>query len=130
MSSGVRRMRSPIWAPLLRIERCERLAAFGMDVVPEVNCILTMSCGERSRGGREAPSALRSEVMELYGVRHLYSAVSTRPEELSTNIIFCRLGIRADCSLVDVRSWAICCRRGMLLRGSFRGRLDSALIIK
>lgn len=123
-------MRSPIWAPLLRIERCERQAAFGIEVVPEVNCILTISCGERSRGEREASSALRSEVMELYGVRHWYSEASTRPEEFSTNMIFRRLGIRTDCSLEDVRSWAICCRRGMLLRGSFRGRLDSALIIK
>lgn len=130
MSRDVRCIRSPICLPLLRIERCVRQAARGMAVVPDVNWILTMSWGERLRGGKESPSALISEVIEVYGIRHLYGEASTRPEELSTYMIFRKLGIRADSSLGMVRSWAICWRRGMLLRGSFRGRLDSALIIK
>jgi len=68
--------------------------------------------------------------MELYGVRHLKSEVLTRPEELSTKIMFWREGIIDDSSFGLVRSWIMCWRRGMLLRGSFRGRLDSALMIK
>lgn len=43
MSRSVNRIRSPIWAPLLRIERCVRHAALGREVVPEVNWMLTMS---------------------------------------------------------------------------------------
>lgn len=130
MSWDVSRMRSPICLPLLRIERCERQAARGMAVVPDVNWMLTMSCGERLRGGKESPSALRSDVMEAYGVRLLYSEASTRPDELSMYMIFRKLGMSADSSLGMVRSWTICWRRGMLLRGSFRGRLDSALMIR
>lgn len=107
-----------------------RQAALGIAVVPDVNWILTMSFGERFRDGRGFPSACRSDTMELYGVRHLKSEVLTRPEELSTKIMFWREGIIDDSSFGLVRSWIMCWRRGMLLRGSFRGRLDSALMIK
>lgn len=41
-----------------------------------------------------------------------------------------RVGIKADSSLGLWRSWMRCWRRGMLLRGSFRGRLDSALMMR
>ena len=37
MSCSVRSMRSPMEFPLLRIERCVRQAALGVEVVPEVN---------------------------------------------------------------------------------------------
>ena len=83
----------------------------GIAVVPDVNWILTMSFGERFRDGRGFPSACRSDVIELYGVRHLKSEASTRPEELSTKIIFWREGIIADSSFGFVRSWSMCWRR-------------------
>ncbi len=47
MSCAVRRILSPIWAPLLRIERCVRQAALGIAVVPDVNWMFTTSDGER-----------------------------------------------------------------------------------
>ena len=71
MSSGVRRIRSPIWEPLLRMERCVRQAALGIAVVPDVNWMLTISLGERFWGGKGLASALRSDVIEVYGVRDL-----------------------------------------------------------
>ena len=51
MSAGVRSMREPIWWPLLRIERWARQAALGIEVVPEVNWMLTMSEFERGAEG-------------------------------------------------------------------------------
>lgn len=47
MSRSVRSMRSAMLLPLLSMERWVKQAALGMEVVPEVNCILTMSLGER-----------------------------------------------------------------------------------
>ena len=47
-------MRSPMLLPLLRIERWVRQAAFGREVVPEVNWMLMMSSEERDRSGLEA----------------------------------------------------------------------------
>lgn len=46
-------MRSPMEEPLFRMERCVRQAAFGAEVVPEVNWMLTVSVGERCWGGIE-----------------------------------------------------------------------------
>jgi len=43
MSSGVSAMRAPIEWPLLRIEWCVRHAAFGDEVVPDVNWMLIVS---------------------------------------------------------------------------------------
>lgn len=51
MSCGVRSMREPICSPLFRIERWERQAALGAEVVPDVNWILTMSWLERVEDG-------------------------------------------------------------------------------
>ena len=48
ISFSVRSMRSPMDLPLFRIDRWVRQAALGMDVVPEVNCMLTTSSGWRS----------------------------------------------------------------------------------
>lgn len=47
MSAGERSMRSPMEKPLLRMERWVRQAAFGAEVVPEVNWMLIVSVGER-----------------------------------------------------------------------------------
>ena len=46
-SCSVKSMRSPIDLPLLRIDRCERQAALGKEVVPDVNWMLTVSSGSR-----------------------------------------------------------------------------------
>ena len=73
---------------------------------------------------------MRSDASDVYGVRDLYWDASTRPEELSMYMMRLRVGISADCRLGLCRSWMRCWRRGMLLRGSLRGRLDSALIIR
>lgn len=64
MSFGVRRMRSPICEPLFRMLRWLRQAALGMDVVPDVNWMLTMSCGERSRCGSAWASACSSDMTD------------------------------------------------------------------
>lgn len=68
--------------------------------------------------------------MEEKGVRLLYEDISTRPEELLTRMTFSRDGINEDWSFELVRSSSICSRRFMLLRGSLRGRFDSALIMR
>lgn len=51
MSCSVRSIRSPMLLPLFRIERCERHAAFGVEVVPEVNWMFTISSGCRDCRG-------------------------------------------------------------------------------
>jgi hypothetical protein len=71
MSSGVRSMRSPIWEPLFRIERWVRHAALGIAVVPDVNWMFTISCGDRSRGGSECPSAVKWDITDVNGVKLL-----------------------------------------------------------
>lgn len=53
------------------MERCVRQAALGIAVVPDVNWMLTISLGERFWGGKGLASALRSDVIEVYGVRDL-----------------------------------------------------------
>ena len=64
MSFGVRTMRSPIWEPLLRMDRWLRQAALGIAVVPDVNWMFTMSLGERFWGFSAAWSAATSEASE------------------------------------------------------------------
>jgi hypothetical protein len=55
MSEGTRPMRAPIECPLLRMEWCDRQAALGALVVPDVNWMLMMSSlwrGEEGMTGR------------------------------------------------------------------------------
>lgn len=106
MSSGVRCMRSPIWAPLLRMERWLRQAAFGMAVVPDVNWMFTISSGERFLGGsgRVSSEWSCSDMMDEYGVRVLNESVLTRPCELSTRIILLSVGTTSDSSFDPDRS--------------------------
>ena len=65
MSAGVRRILSPIWEPLFKIERWLKHAALGIAVVPDVNWMLTMSAGERLRGGRAIRSDGASETSDV-----------------------------------------------------------------
>jgi hypothetical protein len=53
---------------------------------------------------------------------------STRPSELSTIMIFLREGTDADSNFDLWRSSTRSLSKGILLRGFFRGRLDSVLI--
>ena len=53
ISFSVRSIRSPIDLPLFKMDRWVRQAALGIDVVPEVNCILTTSFGWRSCWGKD-----------------------------------------------------------------------------
>lgn len=64
------------------------------------------------------------------GVRLLYDERSTRPEELSTMITCFNEGTRADATVGLARSSMRCFSSGVLSRGSFRGKLDSALMIR
>ena len=103
MSEGVRSMRSPIWAPLLRMERCASMAALGEPVVPEVNCMLTMSVAERGEdgvGGFVEVSWVRVD----HGVAGLIVLGSRRPEELSTRIMDLRVGIAWEVRVGEDRS--------------------------
>ncbi len=52
MSFSVSSMRSPMLLPLFNIERWLRQAALGREVVPDVNCMLTISSGWRSSFGK------------------------------------------------------------------------------
>jgi hypothetical protein len=70
------------------------------------------------------------DMIDENGVRHLYADKSTRTDELSTRMICLSEGTRADCTWISERFGMRCSRRGILLRGSLRGRLDSALMIR
>ena len=83
MSEGVKSILSPMLAPLFRIEWWVRQAALGEDVVPDVNCMLTVSRGSRSGiDGRE-----EEDRREGNGRMALRIERSTREDELSATII-------------------------------------------
>lgn len=60
----------------------------------------------------------------------LKSEVPTRPDELSTTVMHFSEGTNSDRSCEAWGSCIRCCRRGTLLRGSFRGRFDSMLMMR
>lgn len=129
MSAGVRSMRAPIWWPLFRMERWARQAALGMEVVPEVNWMLTMSWLEsvaEGIGGGATRSAFRS----AKGVVARRCLGSMRPEELSTRTMCFREGTVSDWSFEVKRSGTRASRRVMLLRGGLKGRFVSVPITK
>jgi hypothetical protein len=53
------------------MERWVRHAALGIDVVPEVNWIFTVSSGERVRGGSGLLSAVSWDIIDAYCVKLL-----------------------------------------------------------
>jgi hypothetical protein len=85
MSFSVNSILSPILLPLFKMDRCERQTAFGIEVVPELNWILTTSSGCRWRSGSDRPGAPSSSTFSNIVV-HLRGLMSTRPAELSTRI--------------------------------------------
>ena len=94
MSLEVRSILSPICWPLLRMERWERQAALGAEVVPLVNWMLTMSVFERGESGVTEEVSV-SWLRVWKGVR-ARNEVSTRPEELSRRITCLREGASSD----------------------------------
>ena len=85
MSRSVRTIREPIWKPLLRMLRCESMAAFGVEVVPEVNWILTMSWGSSRESGFGDRAEVSWDIADQ-GVRARREDVEIWPSELSTKM--------------------------------------------
>lgn len=56
--------------------------------------------------------------------------MSVRLEELSIIIICFKEGTESDSNFELKRSGTSCLSKGILLRGSFRGRLDSVLMMR
>ena len=124
-------MRSPMENPLFRMARCDRHAAFGMAVVPDVNWMLIVSLGFSGASGvrfrREVCPYRRSSK----GIVDLSAATSTRPRELSTRIISLRDGTDADSMpRPDSRSGAICLSSVMFSRGGLKARFVSAPMMR
>lgn len=129
MSCGVRSIRSPMLLPLLRIERWERQAALGREVVPEVNWMLMVSLGWRGdfgKGSRLCPERR----MWLYSVMGLREEGLMRPSELLTMMICWSDGTTLDSSFGDWRSGMICWSSGIFDRGSFLGRFVSVPMMR
>lgn len=122
-------MREPICSPLFRIERWERQAALGEEVVPDVNCILTMSWLERIEEGVGLLVSV-SRLMLEKGLVARKSAGSILPAELSTRMIFLRDGASSDSSLELAESLIIVSSMGTFERGGLKGRLVSVPIMR
>lgn len=130
MSDGLRPIRSPMKKPLLRIDRCDSEAAFGIDVVPDVNWMLTISSGWSSGSGLILWRMLLEDRRSAKAVVALSCETSMRDEELSTRIKLRRDGTDSDSSFLVVRSGIICSNKVMFSRGVLYGRLVSVPIIK
>ena len=107
-----------------RIERCERQAALGEEVVPDVNWMFTISLlvsGEERGGGVE--SASEETAANETAARSSFG--SMRPLELSTRMI-CRSEGTASDSILDLAtSGTILLMRETLERGDLKGRFVS-----
>jgi len=125
MSFDVSFSRSPICLPLFRIDLCESIAAFGIDVVPLVNCILHTSSGSSSISKVPFPSPDAATSSNLVNLPKLLR--STLPWELSTVMTRRKLVITEWSRL---RSGKKCLRSGMFERGGFRGKLLSREIMR
>lgn len=122
-------MRDPIWSPLFRIERWDRQAAFGADVVPDVNWILTMSWFDNVEEGVGLVVSV-SRLILVYGVIARKDAGSILPAELSTTITCLREGAASDSSFELAVSLIIESNIGTFERGALKGRLVSVPIIR
>lgn len=106
------------------MDRWARQAALGIEVVPEVNWIFTISWFERasdSAGGLE----LLYELKSVKGVVACSGLGSIRPPELSTRTICCSFGAVSDCNFEADRSGTRLSRRLMFDRGALKGRFVS-----
>lgn len=129
MSISVSSIRSPMLLPLLRIERWVRQAAFGIEVVPLVNCILTTSSGWRPGLGTSVPFTPGSST-SLKAMVELKASRFTRPEELSATMICFSEGTSSDCSMCDLNPCRIFLRSGTFDCGSLLERFVSAPMIR
>ena len=130
MSVGVRAMREPMENPLLRIERWVRQAAFGALVVPDVNCIFTMSSRWSSASGTTLSFREVEPKRSVKGVVERKGEVSIRPWELSTSIMLRREGTDADPNSEADRSGTMVLRSVIFSLGGLYGKFVSVPIIR
>jgi hypothetical protein len=127
-SADVRSILSPMLFPLFRIERCDKQEALGIDVVPDVNWILTVSSGCKNWFSNEpAPPASKTSSYEMVARR---ADISILPEELSTIITSLRDGTDSDSTRGLSRLGIICFSKGMLSLGAFLERFVSVDITR
>lgn len=131
ISVGVRPIREPIWKPLLRIERWLREAAFGAEVVPEVNCMFIMSFGDNGESGITTWLAVLGSKSDMNGVVAFRFEVSNFPFELSTKMRFLKDGTVGDCSIPFLeRSGIISFRSVIFSLGGLKARFVSFPMIR
>ena len=111
------------------MDRCERQAAFGAEVVPDVNWILTISLFERGESG-EGADVEESCDIEAHGVVTRKDDGSTRPLELSTSTICLSVGMASEVRVGDDRSGTMDCSKETLDLGDLYGRLVSVPMIR
>lgn len=124
-------MRLPIKNPLFRILLWVKQAAFGREVVPDVNWMLTISSWRNSSSGITVSAFL--EVCErrlLNGMVARKEEVSIRSSELLTRIIFRSEGTDADSNFKASRSGEMVLRSVIFSLDGLYGRFVSVPIIK
>lgn len=106
MSVGVMPMREPIEKPLLRIEWWLRHAAFGAEVVPDVNWIFTISSRCNTSSGMTVSCLFELEdwKISVNGLVERKEEVSIREAELSTKMILSNEGTEVDSNFELSRS--------------------------
>jgi hypothetical protein len=131
-SVGVRPIRRPMKYPLLSIEWCVKQAAFGREVVPDVNWMLIMSSWWRGESGMIPLPVweLDSESKDVKGVVAERGEVSIREDELSTRKMFRSEGTASDSTFFPPRSGIICFKRDTFSLGGLYGRFVSVPMIK
>ena len=111
------------------MDLCDRQAALGIDVVPEVNWILTTSLGDRDDEGVGGLASVSCDI-EDHGVVARNGVGSIRPLEFSTRMMFLRDGMASEVRVELKRSGTMVSRRGTLDRGGLYGRFVSVPITK
>jgi len=117
--------------PLLRMEWWVRHAAFGNEVVPDVNWMLMMSSLSRGESGTMALPFCKVEWRrDSNGVVAEKVETSIRESELLTRKIFRNEGMLADSTFAASKSGTICFRRATFSLGFLNGKFVSVPIIK
>jgi hypothetical protein len=128
----VSNIRSPMLLPLFKMLLWVKQAALGIDVVPLVNCIFTISSQLTSFSpGTPALLIPPSSKTFSYGIVAFMGPVSTLPAELLTRMTDLREGTTSDSKVPILWMSGIRAeRRSILERGGLRGRFVSVLMIK
>jgi hypothetical protein len=115
----------------LRIEWWVKHAAFGKDVVPDVNWMLTISFGSRGESGTIAFPFSEDECRrDSNGVIAEKDETSTRDSELSTRKTFRNEVTLADSISFASKSGTICFKRVTFSLGFLNGKFVSVPMIK